>query len=258
MYNAEKTIADTLDSVKKQRTKHPFEIILVNDGSSDKGITKAENFKEENPQIPVIILQQENKGVSAARNKGIKIAKGEFIALLDADDVWHPDKTEKQMCFLQNPEYKIDLLATARNNSKILFPYRMDYRKLAKVTFNKLLVRNEIQPSTVIFKRQILRNTGFFDDSQRYAEDVNFFLKASLKNNLYILGESLVTAGGGKRSFGVSGLSANLEEMKKGFQKNVFEMYQNRKLNYLKYRFFYFFYELKYWILVLRRNLSKN
>lgn len=92
LYNKEKQIAKTLKTVLDQ-TFQDFEIVIVNDGSTDNSITEVEKFSD--PRIRLI--HQENAGVSAARNKGIAEAKGEYIALLDADDEWKPDYLETQM-----------------------------------------------------------------------------------------------------------------------------------------------------------------
>lgn len=86
LYNKERQIAATLRSVLGQ-TFRDFEIVIVNDGSTDGSATEAK--KLEDPRIR--LLEQENAGVSAARNRGAAEAKGEFIAFLDADDAWRPD-----------------------------------------------------------------------------------------------------------------------------------------------------------------------
>lgn len=254
VFNAQETIVKALDSIRNQNGGFEFEIIVVNDGSTDESAKMIEEYIAENPQVKIHLKNQKNGGVSAARNTGLEAVTGDFIAFLDADDEWLPNKTEKQMALLNGNAPKIDLISSSRNNSKILFPYILDKNNLAKVTFNKLLMRNEMHPSTVVFKRNILEKTGFFDARQRYAEDVYFFLNAAKHHDLYILGESLVIAGGGKRSFGVSGLSANLLEMMRGYQKNVQDMYKAGNISYLKYKFLRIFYRIKYFILVLRRN----
>lgn len=262
MYNAEKTIIKALDSVKAQTVGYnAFEIIVVNDGSTDQSKISVERYKKKHTEVNIQIIDQPNSGVSKARNAGIKIAKGDYVALLDSDDEWLPQKTEKQMRFLGCTDLKIDFLATTRNNSKILFPYKVGNDNLAEVTFRKLLIRNEIQPSTVIFKRKIIENTGYFDDNQRYAEDLNYWMKISLKNRMYILNESLVIVGGGKRTFGVSGLSANLPAMEKGFIKNIKEMYSLKNINLMQYAALRVFYKVKYLLLQCRTmyyNLKKK
>ena len=256
LYNAESTIVKALESVKNQKTDEVFEIFVINDGSTDNSKGIVENYIFENPDMNIHFIYQENKGVSAARNAGLRLAKGEFIALLDADDEWLRKKTEKQMCFLKSEEQKIDFIASARNYNNLLFPYQAEKGKLSEITFKKLLIRNETQPSTVIFKAKILQNTGFFDDKQRYAEDVNYWMKISEKNKMFILNETLVLAGGGKKSFGVTGLSANLKEMDKGFRKNLKEMYQMKRISFFSFLLLNNFYRLKYFLLTFRRSFS--
>ncbi|OKH40170.1 family 2 glycosyl transferase [[Phormidium ambiguum] IAM M-71] len=93
-YNAEAFIAETLHSVLSQ-TYPNIEILVVDDGSQDSTPNIVELFAEKNPHI--ILLRQSNKGVAAARNLAIEKSKGEYIAPIDADDIWFPEKLEKQM-----------------------------------------------------------------------------------------------------------------------------------------------------------------
>ncbi|QCX53880.1 glycosyltransferase family 2 protein [Elizabethkingia sp. JS20170427COW] len=254
-YNVEKTIEKALTSILRQEYDTEFEIIIINDGSTDNTEKVVHDFIAKNPEATFIFLQQENKGVSATRNAGLKIAKGEYIALLDADDEWYPEKTKKQMHYLEDKNYTIDFLASCRNHEKIKFPYRINPKNnLAKITLKKMLIRNIAQPSTVIFKRDVMDSSGFFDEQQRYAEDANYWLRISKSCNMYILNEDLTLTGSGKKSFGVSGLSANLWEMEKGFRKNLKEIYQNHRLNLGEYIFFFAFQRLKYYWRLIRVN----
>ncbi|WP_326982506.1 glycosyltransferase family 2 protein [Chryseobacterium sp. MYb264] len=258
IYNAEKTVVNALNSIKAQTIGiENFEIIIINDGSTDTSKIIVENYQKENPKMNIKLVEQVNGGVSKARNTGLKIAKGDYMALLDADDEWLPEKIEKQLKYLLDDNLKIDFLATRRNNNEILFPYKI-INHLAEITFEKLLIRNEAQPSTVLFKRKILENTGFFNDDQRYAEDLNYWMKISENNTMYILDESLLIADGGKRTFGVSGLSANLSAMEKGFQRNIKEMYAAKRIHLTKYIFLKLFYKAKYVLLLSRTFYYKQ
>lgn len=252
VYNAEETILESLQSISDQSIGvNFFEVIVINDGSTDKSIPLVEEFSAKNPQLSIQIIQQENGGVSKARNAGLKLAKGDYIALLDADDVWLPTKIEKQIEVFNQLGKSIDFLATARNNNKILYPYIVK-DNLAKITFNHLLIRNEAQPSTVVFRKELVDKYGYFDDNQKYVEDVNYWLKLSQGAQMYILAESLLFAGGGKRSFGVSGLSSDLKSMKKGYRKNIDELLASKRLNYFQYFLLRILYELKYYLLIFR------
>mgnify|MGYP000864375606 CR=1 FL=1 len=225
LYNAENTILAALESVRIQRNVTAvFEIIVINDGSTDRSAQVVKDYISHHPEMNILLISQpQNKGVSAARNAGLKRSSGDFIAFLDADDEWLPEKTEFQLNCLF--DHEVDFISCRRNNSVLKFPYAVE-NGWARITFRKQMLRNEAQPSTVLFKRKILTNTGFFDENQRYAEDVQYWLRISRKNKMYILDKNLVLAGGGKRTFGVSGLSADLYQMHRGYCKNLEDMYR--------------------------------
>ena len=122
MYNSEKTILNALESVRTQTYKGDFEIIVVDDGSVDDSSALVKDYIQKYPKLNIRLIHQENKGVSSARNTGLKNAKGEILTLLDSDDIWLPQKIERQLLYLQNEELNIDLLATRRSHHKILFP----------------------------------------------------------------------------------------------------------------------------------------
>lgn len=253
LYNDENTILKALNSIKAQKNvAEKFEVIIVNDGSTDGSKKIVDVFIQENQNLLIRVFEQKNGGVSKARNLGLRESKGDFIALLDADDEWLPEKTAKQLKLLQDKNLTVDFIATRRNNNKILLPYRVK-NNLAEITFGKLLLRNEAQPSTVIFKRKVLENTGYFVENQRYAEDLNYWMKVAKNHNkMYILNESLLIADGGRRTFGVSGLSANLSAMENGFQRTLKEMYELKYINFIQYFLLKVFYKAKYLFLLLR------
>ena len=109
LYNAEKSIEKTLDSIKNQTWKGEFEIFVVNDGSTDASAAVVENYMKQSA-LKITLLNQENLGVSVARNVAMRLATGEYMALLDADDEWLPEKTERQMQILENPDFDIDFI----------------------------------------------------------------------------------------------------------------------------------------------------
>lgn len=257
VFNAEDTVARALRSVYNQSWQGKFEIIIINDGSTDRSEEVIKEFIASHPDLNFTYIRQDNLGVSAARNAGLRVAKGEYIALLDADDEWLPYKTEEQLKILGNSSLNIDFLAAQGSNKKILYPYRLNADNLAEITFRKLMLRNEAQTPSVIFKRKILDTIGFFDENQRHGEDINYWLRVSANHKMYIIGKKLVVAGGGKRTFGYFGLSADLNLMEKGFQKNLKEMLQSKRITYFEYLVYYVFYRLKYVFRILRSQTAK-
>lgn len=256
VFNAETNIEACLLSVIKQVGGNNFEVILVNDGSTDSSLDSVLKVKNANPSFDLKVINQENSGVSSARNVGLKIAKGDYIALLDVDDEWMPDKTVRQMEILKDSN--VDMIACLRNGERLLPPYHAGKDGLTEITFKKLLIRNTIALPTVIFKRKVLENTGFFQEGQNYAEDHDYWLRATLKNKLYILNENLVITGNGKRSFGESGLSANLWAMFKGFVQNIKRVQDVGRISKIELYLYIPFYFCKYLLLVIRTVLKKQ
>ena len=104
-YNAERYLAQAIDSVLAQ-TYRDFEFLIVNDGSSDGTLDIAEAYAQKDPRIRII--SQENQGGAAARNNGMEVARGEWIAMMDADDLMLPNRLERQLAFLrENPDVAV-------------------------------------------------------------------------------------------------------------------------------------------------------
>lgn len=234
MYNAENTIVTALDSIKNQTYKCDYEIIIINDGSNDNSKKIVEEYILKNTDLDITLVNQTNSGVSKTRNEGLKRAKGEYIALLDSDDEWLPEKIEKQMSVFEENSY-IDLLGTNRNDEhfKNFLGFKFNY--LTKISSKLLLLKTFLVTPSVIFKNKILSNIGFFDENQRFAEEGDYWIRICNKNNCYLLNESLVITGGGKPSFGFSGLSSNLWQMEKGELKNMKTALSLKIINLFEY-----------------------
>jgi glycosyltransferase involved in cell wall biosynthesis len=244
MYNAAKTIIQTIESVFTQTWKGDIEIIVVNDGSKDNSKTLVEEYIEAKSIDNIVLVDQENAGVSRARNEGMRRCSGNWICLLDSDDTWLPNKLERQLEVLKDSS--IDFLGTTRNGE--YFP-SLAFRRLGKinhVSAKELLFKFVFVTPTVIFRREIIDRVGYFDESQRFAEEGNYFIRVANACNCYLLNESLVITGGGKHDFGESGLSSNLWEMEKGELKNIRMAFRIGVINIAEFLFFNVFSFLKY------------
>jgi|GEM_PF-3234342 len=198
LYNKELFIKATLLSVLNQ-TFSDYEIIIINDGSTDTSFdvaTKA--LKGSNNHT---LISQENKGLSATRNIGITHAKGEIIALLDADDLWDNSYLEEvKTLYLNYPEaalFGTDYLEKY-TDSNVLEPAKNITPNLKNTTF---IVKNFfkinlhqpiITPSSFSFKRTIFEDTTF-NEAIDFAEDVEFFIKSNIRYRFAYSYKSLVT-----------------------------------------------------------------
>lgn len=250
MYNSEKTIVDVLESIRKQtRLDYVKQIIVVNDGSTDNSLAVVRNYAEMHKDLPIEVVDQENGGVSVARNRGMERATGEWIAFLDSDDEWFPSKLECQVQVLSdNPE--IDFLGA----NWVDYPQRFLGKKLCdftRITLKMLLIKNIPQLSTAIMRRRILEEIGGFDETRRYAEDGQYCLKIVEKFQYYYLPQQVVCYGKGKRGFGDGGLSGNLKDMNDGMFENLEEVYDRGSISFGFYCLMWVFYWIKYWKRVL-------
>jgi glycosyltransferase involved in cell wall biosynthesis len=188
LFNGEKYIEETLKSALNQ-TYSEIEIIVVNDGSTDRG---AEIVK----RYPVTFIQQKNKGISGARNLGINAAKGDFIALLDQDDLFKPDKIELEVKFLNDhPEYCMVYTPEERFGSGELVN-RISKHHVGRTVEGNLFIdlyrRNYITPSSTLIRRSILDITGFFDESLAVCEEHDLFIRIAYNGMIGFIGQPLV------------------------------------------------------------------
>jgi glycosyltransferase involved in cell wall biosynthesis len=240
MYNAESTIHNCIESVLKQTYKAEIEIIIVNDGSTDNSKLLVEDIIRNNiSKIFIKLINKENGGVSSARNYGIKSAKGEYIALLDSDDEWLSERLDKQINILDSNN-NISLIGGLITNKTY------DKPLIIEISLRMLIFKNYFQPSTVLFKREIVEKIGYFDESQKYAEEGNFFIRIANSYRCVLINEKLVNYGQGKHAFGISGLSANLIEMEKGELRNLQYAYKHGYINFITYLSAFIFSIIKY------------
>lgn len=184
-YNAEKYILSAIQSVIEQDYA-PLEILLIDDGSTDSTVKLVQH---ETPQVRII--QQANAGVAAARNTGLRHALGEYICFLDADDGWFPGKLAAQVDYLtQHPEvglvfhkwlvWKPDANGVYVEQER---PLQFSNATIDPIDsgwiYTKLLLDCIVHTSTVMLRRNIAHQVGFFDLNLTNGEDYNYWLRVS-------------------------------------------------------------------------------
>ena len=168
LYNKEKSIASTLQSVYEQ-TYTDYEVVIVNDGSTDNSANVVKDFIAKIDDRCIddrwTLICQENAGVSAARNRGIIEAKGEYVAFLDADDFWREDKLEKQLKVMEKYSYRgvrPVICTTGRSLVSESGRYLGRFIGCDKIiTYEKLLMGNQINCSSVLMKKSIAERFCF-------------------------------------------------------------------------------------------------
>lgn len=165
-YNAETYLADAIESILVQNY-HLLEILVVDDGSSDR---TAEIAKEYGDRIRYIY--QKNAGPAAARNAGIKLASGEILGFLDADDLWSKNCLSALVnAFLENPSLQIA--------QGLIQELQLSEAKFEETT----PAYHYINLGSALYRRDVFDKIGHFDETMRYGEDVDFFLRA-WENNI--------------------------------------------------------------------------
>jgi len=191
-YNRRETIGRSIDSVLNQ-TLFPSEIIVVDDGSTD---GTCDYIQSNFPSIK--LLHQPNKGVSAARNKGIRYADTNWIALLDSDDEWFPQKLEKQVMTLsQSPDIKFCHTEEIWIRNGVRVNQMKKHQKYGGHIFYKCLDMCRISPSSVLFHQSILDDVGYFDKDLKVCEDYDLWLRITAKFPVLYIDESLIKKYGG-------------------------------------------------------------
>ncbi|MFT5134548.1 MAG: glycosyltransferase involved in cell wall biosynthesis [Gammaproteobacteria bacterium] len=191
-HNRAHIISRAIDSVLLQSLPAK-EIIVVDDGSSD----HSKEFIKTNYEN-IRLLTQEHKGVSAARNHGIREAKGDWIALLDSDDQWLPEKLELQYrAIMNNEEYKIvHCNETWIRNGKALKQMKK-HRKHGGYIFHQCLPLCAISPSSVMIHRDVISDVGFFNELLPVCEDYDMWLRICCRYPVLLLEQALIVKFGG-------------------------------------------------------------
>jgi glycosyltransferase involved in cell wall biosynthesis len=186
-FNASAFIIEAIESVVCQ-TLDGVEIIVVDDGSSDETVSLVRTFGK-----AIKLITQSNRGASEARNRGVREASGEFVAFLDADDLWEPNKLSRQMaavgrgdgiCYTDRVNFgQLGALSELQSDG-VLQPSGNVYRDL--------LLCNFITTSSVLMRRQLFLDLGGFNKCLRVAHDWDLWLRVAENYTVVFCAEPLV------------------------------------------------------------------
>jgi glycosyltransferase involved in cell wall biosynthesis len=192
-YNAAAYLPHSIESVMRQ-TFADWEIVLVDDGSTDQTAAVWEDYQPK-LQDQLKYVHQPNRGIAAARNTAMRSARGEFIALLDADDVWLPQRLERGVEILDgDPETGLVHARVARidGNGAVIGQLKVEPKYLSgRIAHNIYTRRAHIICPTVIFRRNCLQTTGPFDETLRTTEDRDLWFRIARQSKVSYINEVL-------------------------------------------------------------------
>jgi len=226
-YNSEKYISRTIKSVVDQTYKN-WEIIFINDGSSDNTEKIILDFVKNNKNLSTKYFKQKNKGLANARNKGVELAKFDWIAILDHDDFFSTNRLEIQInniinnpnchLFFGNHFYLFEKTNSLIKRFSVI--RKKDGFDPCKLNLNKKFAYNNlirygcfISSSTVVFKKSSCLAVGGFDENYKFLADYIFFLEMSIKYNFFCSDDILCTGSMHDQSATEVMKSAYLSEM---------------------------------------------
>jgi len=188
-YNCAKYIRACLNSALNQ-TYTNLEVIVIDDGSTDDTKEAAVSFGDR-----IRYAYQPNRGVSAARNQGIKMAQGDYIAFLDADDVWTADKISEQVAFLAlHPDIGValtDMEFISEDGRSTGFYKRREAYPHDGMILPDVMIRPFPFPSTVLIRKNVLDGVGGFNENLRRSEDAEWFLRVAMKYKVGLIEKPL-------------------------------------------------------------------
>jgi teichuronic acid biosynthesis glycosyltransferase TuaG len=173
MYNGERFVGQTIESVLSQ-SYQKWEMIIVDDGSTDKGAEIVNKYILKDFRIQLI--KQRNGGSASARNNGIRLAKGQYIALLDADDTWNPNFLEKQLKLMQDKNALLVYSSHTRideNSKEILKPFIVP----PKLTYQDLLKSCSISCLTGLYDTEKFGKVYLREDMKSLRDDYVYWLE---------------------------------------------------------------------------------
>ncbi|NIO49107.1 MAG: glycosyltransferase [Candidatus Aminicenantes bacterium] len=197
-YNRASFLAEAIQSVLSQdyfvrNSSSSFELLVIDDGSTDNTKEVVNSFGKK-----MKYHFQEHKGVSAARNLGLDLAQGEYIAFLDSDDLWKKEKISIQMSFMNAfPQAKVCYTEEIWMRRGVFVNPKKKHRKYSGWIFDRVLPLCLISLSSALFRREVFEVTGKFDEELLACEDYDFGIRLALKCPVYFLPKPLIIKRGG-------------------------------------------------------------
>ena len=191
-YNRGWSLGEAIDSVLAQDFTD-YELIIVDDGSTDNTRKVLDSYGPD-----IIVLQQSNKGVSAARNRGIAESRAQLVAFLDSDDLWLPQKLTRQVEFFSiNPEALICQTEEIWERNGVRVNPKKRHYKYSGMIFEPSLALCLVSPSAVIIRKNLFDVVGLFDECLPACEDYDLWLRVSLRYPVFLIDEPLIIKRGG-------------------------------------------------------------
>ena len=191
-YNRGWILTEAIDSVLAQDYKD-YELIVVDDGSTDNTREILDAYGQD-----IIVLRQANKGVSAARNRGIAEAGGQLVAFLDSDDLWLPRKLSWQVDFFKlNPDAVINQTEEIWIRNGVRVNPKDRHRKPSGMIFERSLELCLVSPSAVMIQKTLFDAVGVFDENLPACEDYDLWLRISCRYPVYLIATPLIRKRGG-------------------------------------------------------------
>ena len=191
-YNRLLKIKDAIESVLKQ-TYRDFECWVVDDGSTDGTGVALRAFGNK-----IKYISQDNRGASAARNLGARVSRGKYLAFLDSDDLWEPEKLEIQVtCMEENPQYPLCYTDEVWIRKGIRVNPKKRHAKYSGWILEKCLPLCTISPSSALMKRSLFDDIGGFDETLPVCEDYDFWLRVTCRYPVLFIDKKLIVKRGG-------------------------------------------------------------
>jgi glycosyltransferase involved in cell wall biosynthesis len=191
-YNRAPFVEEAIRSVLAQDFKD-FELVVVDDGSTDGTRETLKRYADS-----IAILHQEHRGVSSARNTGIKHSQGAYIAFLDSDDLWLPGKLSTQVSFFEeHPQALICQTEEIWLRKGVRVNPRKVHKKYSGEIFEHCLSLCRVSPSSAMIRRVLFEEVGLFDEDLPACEDYDLWLRVACRYPIYLIDKPLIIKRGG-------------------------------------------------------------